>query len=212
MGRRGRSTSGARSGALRPARPSVDYRFQIEPGEPWAPLERFLPDPAALLDHWLSLPKLTCCSMRGGFFIHADGSLWNERAVDEIKMSVTWLQALGRILRGDDSAWVWAWEESNMTLARRGGVVEMRDVLDDGRVVCPPVAFPLTAFAEALLVPARKFERLAAAVRALLAARREAARDGLPTNLTERFETVEHNLPLCWGDGVREVEAALGQA
>ena len=77
----------------------MDYRFQIEREEDWVPIDRFLADPAALLDHWLSLERLTCCSMQGGFFIHADGALWNGNAVDEVKMSVTWLQGLRAILR-----------------------------------------------------------------------------------------------------------------
>ncbi len=190
--------------------PVVDYRFMLEPeAETWVSIDSLLDASEELFDHWLSLPELSCCTMPGGFFIYANGVLWNQDAVDEIRMSVTWLGAIHQLLMGRDSAQVWAWEESHMTLERKGETVEMEDIHHSDLVVCARVAFNLLAFTEAMLVPARKFTRLADAIRGHIAARRAAEGEQISADLADRFETIEQNLPSDWGAWVEKIEGLL---
>lgn len=138
-------------------------------------------EPAAQLSAWLAAEHLSCCTLQGGFLILADGAPWNRDAIDEISMSTTWLGAVERLLAGAASQGVWAWEESNMTLVRRGEDVEMYDVHHAGSVVCPLVRFPLRDFALALAEAAEQAGTFLGAVLALDMP--EAAREVLQANL-----------------------------
>ncbi len=135
----------------------VTARYVILTGEEtWTPLVDLEPD--AVLAHWTAHGTPTCCRLLGGFEITIDGVHWNENAIDEIAMSTTWLPALNKLLAGGMSAFPWAWEETYMTLGRRGDSVVMFDVHHSNHVICQRVEIPLAELAEALLFAAKPVE------------------------------------------------------
>lgn len=114
----------------------------------------FLGSPARLLDYYLQLDDLSCCSVLGGFIIFADGKIAIGET-DEVSMSQTWLPAIIRLQRGERTVSVWPWEESSMTLTRKGELVEMEDVHHSGTVVRAKVRFHFEAFVRAMLDASR---------------------------------------------------------
>lgn len=113
-----------------------------------------LGNPSTLLDYYLRLDDLSCCSVLGGFVISADDKIAMGET-DEISMSQTWLPAIIRLQRGEESVSVWPWEESSMTLTRKGPLIEMEDVHHSGTVVCAKVRFPFHDFVRAMLDASR---------------------------------------------------------
>jgi hypothetical protein len=167
---------------------TIDYRIVLE--------DRAIPvtalAPADLRAAWSG--PVTCCTLQGSFFLHVDGEAWNADAVDEIAMSQTWLSATIAVLRGSPSQAVWAWEESGMTMVRHGDLVELYDVHNSGRIVCPPVVFDLRAFARALADAA---EPTAALFDAVLAD--DGFHDVLPV--------LEQNLRYAWREDAATIRA-----
>jgi hypothetical protein len=113
-------------------------------------------------------------------------------------MSPTWLGATLRLLEGHHTASVWAWEESGMTLIRRGEWVEMFDVHHSGHIVCPRVSFPLRDFALALADAAEAAHTLFEAV---MAASPE----------DEKGETIRNNLGQDWLGQIAALREAAGR-
>lgn len=159
----------------------------------WTPVDQL--DPAAQLARWTATSGLSCCALQGGFLISADGQPWNPNAIDELSMAPSWLQATEALLAGATTQSVWAWEESDMTLIRRGEDVEMYDVHHSGSVVCPLVRFPLRDFARALADAAEAGGRFLSAALAL----------DMPP---ETREVLEHNLRSDWADAARRLREA----
>ena len=87
----------------------------------WVPAREL--DPAEVRAGWLASKRLSCCTLLGGFLISGDGEPWNDNAIDEISMAPSWLSGTLSLLQGATTAGVWAWEESSMTLIRRGEAV-----------------------------------------------------------------------------------------
>ncbi len=137
---------------IRTASPSAIYQISMH-DEPFAVAE-LLGSPTRVLDYYLQLDDLSCCSVLGGFLISADGRIAMGET-DEVTMSQTWLPAIVRLQRGESSASVWPWEESSMTLTRKGVLVEMEDVHHSGTVVCAKVRFHFNEFVRAMLDASR---------------------------------------------------------
>lgn len=155
-------------------------------------------DPGAWLDALARRDHVTCCSLQGGFAIEADGALWNGEAIDELRMSATWLGAIARLQRGALVESVWAWEESQMTLVREGELVELSDVHHSGHVVCPRVVFALDAFARTMIEAADAWLVFRAEVLARL--------DGHP-----HADVIRENVGEDWSAAVEAVRARIGQ-
>jgi hypothetical protein len=155
-------------------------------------------DPHAWLAQLAGSERVTCCTLQGGFAIDVDGTPWNDEAIDEIRMSATWLGAIARLQQGSLVEHVWAWEESQMTLVREGSVVELSDVHHSGHVVCPRVVLPLDALASALVEAARPWLVFRAAVLSSL--------DG-----HAHADVIRENLGDDWAASVDAVHAAIGR-
>jgi hypothetical protein len=114
--------------------------------------------------------RLTCCSMQGGFEISIDGQVWYEE-IDELRMSANWLSALRDVMArpelAEQRADAWVWEQSRLTLVRRGRRLSMWD--DD---LVEEVDVPIDRFAQAFQESGRQFA-------ALVGGLRERARDAL---------------------------------
>ncbi len=136
------------------SRIDVQLNILIDPfdsAERWLPVARV--DPADAVALWRRHDRYTCCTFSLGFVVSLDGVPWNGEALDELQMAGTWLDALGKLFQGYQRTNVWAWEESNLLLSRRGESVDALDVHHAGQVVCPLVTLPLRplcrAFADA---------------------------------------------------------------
>lgn len=176
-------------------RPTIEYRILVGEDD-WFPIAHLAP--ADLVALWSGSDHLTCCGMQGGFAIRTDDRPWNEDSLDEIRMSTTWLDATLALVRGQTVAQVWAWEESAMTLIRRGEVLELFDVHPSGHVVCPRIVVPLRSFAEALAHAASDVARLFDGVTSLAAT--------LPD---ERRDVIRENIDYPWAERVEAIRDAL---
>ena len=131
---------------------TVQATYVVLTGEDdWTPLADVPAD--VLLELWG--PEPTCCTLQGGFLFTIDGRPWNEDAIDEVRMSTTWIAATLALLGGRLSQSVWAWEESGMTLLRRDDELWAFDVHHSGQLICPLVKVDLAAFARAVAGAAR---------------------------------------------------------
>jgi ankyrin repeat protein len=196
--------------------PRVEYRLRpplhgdedLEP-DGWPLARELAADVAGLVRAYLAVDGLSCCTLQGGFLIYADGALWNRSAIDEVTMSSSWLPAVEQLLRGEATAGVWAWEESSMTLARRGDDVELGDVHHSGSVVCPLVRFDLRAFAAGLAEAAAPVARLVEAMQVELDVLEAAA---AAEEQRERIDVLRHNFLADWsGSAARVAALARGE-
>lgn len=188
------------------ASPSAIYRLVMN-DEPVAVTE-LLGSAKKVLDYYLELENLSCCSVLGGFVISADGEIAMGET-DEVSMSETWLPAIIRLQHGESSAWVWPWEESNLTLTREGGWVEMEDVHPSGTVVCPRVRFRLDAFARAMLDASRP---MASFVDVLHTAIEEYLSDSSryrDEESIDRLRFLRQSFSPEWASWITEIEARL---
>lgn len=174
-------------------RPSIDFRVLIGE-EDFFPLSHV--SPSDLLAHYTSLSQVTCCQILGGFAVRVDDQPWNEDDLDEIRMATTWVDAVLAVLRGAQIARVWAWEESAMTLVRRGDALELSDVHGSGLVVSRRIVVPLSDFARALAAVAREVG---------------AFFDGLLAITPEGplREALIENIAYPWAERAAAIEAAL---
>ncbi len=180
--------------------PTVSARFVVHTGgETWTPIAEVEVD--WLVEHWSGDRLPTCCTLLGGFQIIVDGEIWNEDAVDEIAMAGTWLTALEHLARGGRSATVWAWEESYMTLGRRGERLIAFDVHHGNSVVCPLVEPPFEPLLAAML-------RAATAANARFAAIMAHARADCSSELAE---ALARYLEPGWGEQIATIEPLLEQ-
>jgi hypothetical protein len=178
--------------AMPPTRQATpDATFVIRTDEDtWVPVASL--DPDEWLDALAAEDRVTCCNLAGGFAIQADGVLWNEGAIDEIRMASTWLSGVERLLEGHRMVQVWAWEESQMTLVRTGDLVEMYDVHHSGHIVCPRVVFSLAELARALARAAEPWLTFRAAALERVADHRhaEVIRENLSDDWPERVQAI----------------------
>ncbi len=180
------------------ATPTVEYRIIVDEDAqmPFGELT-----PRELLDFWIDQQSVTCCDILGGFVFQSDGEDWNAEAIDEVRMSRTWLQGVMRLFEGHSTSGVWAWEESRMTLVRRGELVEMFDVHYGGHIVCPMVVFPLRDLARALADEADLVGMMMDDVLELA--------ETIAT--PEQLEVLENNLKFEWRKVADELRAAAGR-
>ncbi|MBS2030199.1 MAG: hypothetical protein JST54_20010 [Deltaproteobacteria bacterium] len=174
----------------RARRARARFQFQLPAGwsraEPTPPADpRFVPivalagRAAELVDHYLRLPRLTCCSFRAGYRVFVDDRWWLE-GVDEPWMSMNWVRACSELLVDATAREVktFVWEESRLQLRREDDWLRLVD--DAAPTVYPPVWVPLRPFARDLWLGARAFERLANEIAAEVA-----RRGGTPEKLAE---------------------------
>jgi len=153
--------------------PTAVYQFEID-GQP-VRADKLAGHADALLSYYLDIQCLGCCQVRGGYVIKADGTVVMG-VTDHVSMSATWLPAIMRLGRGEKSAYVWAHEESNMTLTRDRDYVTLVDVHSSGYVVCPMMRFRLTEFVQAMLRASRPLIPLFTGFQVLRESRLAAAR------------------------------------
>lgn len=171
-------------------------------------IARLLDSPATVLDYYLQLDDLSCCSVLGGFIIFADGKV-AMGLTDEVQMSNTWLPAIIRLQRGESRVSVWPWEESSMTLTRKGELVEMKDVHHSGNVVCARVRFRFREFVWAMLDSSRP---MAAFVEAFQAAIDDYLSDSTRCKDAEsidRLKFLRETFTPEWASWIAESEALL---
>ena len=98
----------------------------------------------AIVDAFVALERVTCCSFQLGFYIDIDGTPWSdESTTDEPSMTWTWLPALVALLSGEGATHATPWEESALTLVSDGELVVMEDVHGSGQISMRRVAVPL---------------------------------------------------------------------
>ncbi len=142
--------------------------FKVAWGEAWVPIEQCIDDLDGLLDANLA----DCCAFQGGFFIDIDGQPWStDGTVDTFGMTATWFAALRLLQEGSARQQVWAWEESRLTLTRRGDQLEMEDVHHSGMVAMSQVVVPFGPFSAAVLRAGKQFAVLVAGLQAHIAQR-----------------------------------------
>jgi hypothetical protein len=143
--------------------PTCTVQFRIECEGVWTPVRELLPRLDPLLHSYLRQPHLSCCTLQAGFFIEAGGVAWNgPDTVDEYRMAASWFPALVTLLAGSQAeAFVWAWEESNAWLRRRGDLLELEDIHLSGQVLCPRVMVDLEELARQMLAQGRSWIELA---------------------------------------------------
>ncbi|KER09085.1 MAG: hypothetical protein HY22_13770 [[Candidatus Thermochlorobacteriaceae] bacterium GBChlB] len=62
----------------------ITFKVYLEAQERWTPATELLGRAESVVDSYLRLNHLTCCSFQGGFFIDIDGKPWSdESTVDE---------------------------------------------------------------------------------------------------------------------------------
>jgi hypothetical protein len=165
--------------------PTLDYQIRVH-GELVSVRSLAAPE---LLSCWLAREHISCCTLRGGFHISADGKHWNQQPVDEIRMSTTWVGAIECLMAGGNVADIWAWEQSHMMAIRHGELVEL---FDDGTwgYACPRVFFPLGELA-------RQFADVMELAGALFDAVLRDARLHTP-RFDHHRAVLEDNLPRNW--------------
>lgn len=182
----------------------VEVRFVVltdpyDEAEHWTPISRVSPEDAVAL--WGRAARFTCCTFSAGFEVLVDGASWNKDGQDELQMAETWLDALMRLLQGYTRAGVWAWEESDMTLSRRGDIVDALDVHHAGSIVTPHTTFPLPDLVHAFADAAEEAETWLQAVHT---AALTAGRDDLATGLAGQ----RHR---SWADVARDLRRGISR-
>lgn len=111
--------------------------------------------PQRLYQAYLAQPKLSCCSFQGGYGLLVAGQPWNaeierektEYCLDELWMTLSWLEGLKRILAGENQVRIPYWEESQAQLKRHSATqIEIIDRHASGQVLYPPFQADLMAF------------------------------------------------------------------
>lgn len=187
-------------------RVSARYEFCVDDRS--IPALDLVGNPAFLLDYYLHIDDLSCCSVLGGFVIDADGQV-AMGVTDEVSMSQSWLPAIIRLQRGERSVDVRPWEESHLTLTRNGDLVQMEDVLDSGTVVCAKVQFLLEDFVRAMLDASRPMASLVSGLHSEIE-RRLANSSSLPDHETiEKLQFLRDEISPDWSVWIKESESLL---
>ncbi len=137
----------------RKKKPGVTYQICID--DRWIPIDRCLENPERVWKSWLYDDDDV---IGEGFFITADGAPWNDPgSVDTLLTAFSWIESLDELLASQtgEPVYVWAWEESNMYMWRKGPLLYMED-----KLFLPKVCFDIQAFLEVFLPEAEKFYTL----------------------------------------------------
>lgn len=172
--------------------PKLEYWLYVDE-DLWTSMHEL--KPGDLLEHWIEQGQLKYGAVSGSFVFFYDGKPWNDECLDEVYMSRTWLQGVEQLLQGRSLAQVWPWEESQMTLIRRGDRVEMFDVHHSGHMVNALVSFDLRELA---LVLAETSEALADFFDEILVL----ARDRVTP---EQLTTLKNGIQLSWREGAAKL-------
>jgi len=193
--------------AFRPTKsPSARYELRVN-DEP-LPVTDLVGQAGTLLDYYLQLDSLSCCSVLGGFVICADGEVAMGET-DEVSMSQTWLPAILRLQRGEDCVSVWAWEESNMTLTRDREFLEMEDVHHSGTIVCARVRFPFCDFVRAILNASRPMASFVAELHSAIDRYRSDPSFSQEAETLERLQFLREEFSADWPNWIAESESLL---
>ena len=143
--------------SFRKKKPGVTFQIYFQ--DRWTPIDRFLEDPEPIWTAWLSDDEDNYDGESEGFFVTADGAAWNgSETVDTCLTAFSWIEALSELLVGQspkEPVQVWAWEESNMRIWRKGSLLYMED-----KPYLPRVCFDIQAFLEVFLPEAEKYYAL----------------------------------------------------
>ena len=139
----------------------VGVTFRLKMGAQWVPIDQYLHQADILLAHYCDDRYFDDDPGMGGYFIAVDGVPWNgPGTVESFANADTWLDALAELLSGAPSAWVWAWEESDLTVRQDGNAVILEDVHHSGTVVCPQIQVDFGQFIREMLRESKKFAAL----------------------------------------------------
>ena len=200
-------TDSARSFAsMQSKRPSAHYEFRVN-DEPVLVAD-LVGNPSRLLDYYLRLDDLSCCSVLGGYIIYADGQVAMGET-DEVSMSQTWLPAIIRLQCGEDRVSVWPWEESSMTLTRKGNLVQLEDVNSSGTVVCAKVQFAFDDFVRAMIDASRPMAAFVSEFHSAIAHYQSSPPFSEDAEATERLQFLNEEFSSEWSDWVTESENLL---
>jgi hypothetical protein len=128
-----------------------------EPDFCWLPVSKAAQYNDLLIDDWLSRERLTCCDFQGGFLIDADRTRWNSTSVDEYWMTMSWLNALTRLIQGESPVSAYPYEEGEMILERSGDRLTLYEKEYQRHGVCPPITLPFAAFTQHMAGQSRAF-------------------------------------------------------
>ena len=107
---------------------SVEFTIQIRVpiDDRWVPIDEFS-NHQLLLNHYFSCHCTEISS--GGPWFQVNGRDWhNEGFLDTFLNASTWFTGgLDRLVDGDARVFVWAWEETNLYLERRGDTLILKD-------------------------------------------------------------------------------------
>jgi len=172
----------------------VDFKIIVgHEDDDWISVDDLLGLSEDLVDYYLSVDDLHCCGFQGGFFIDIDGKPWSdEGTVDEFWMTTTWIRALQEVLDGKEIAKAHPWEESNLTLYRKGDELELEDVHFSGRTAMPKIRVPLSEFAGQIFRENKKFSKLVAEIENEIEMRRT---HGVSEEIEVKLKEIERNLP-----------------
>jgi hypothetical protein len=114
----------------------------------WLPVSKAALYNDQLIDDWLARERLTCCDFQGGFLIDVNKTRWNDTAVDEYWMTMSWLSAITRLMQGESRAMAYPWEESHLILERSGDQLTLYEERYEKMGVCAPMNLPFSAFTQ----------------------------------------------------------------
>jgi hypothetical protein len=123
----------------------------------WGTLVEQSATASLLLDHYLDAAINPEEVFAAAVWVHADGTPWNSPEYSELFDHVAWwLEAVKRLLEGETSAFIWAWEDSSMHATRVGERIILEERTHHVRAQLPPVCFELESFAWELLNATRE--------------------------------------------------------
>jgi hypothetical protein len=110
-----------------------------------------------LLDHYVNPAINPEEVFAAAVWVHADGTPWNSPEDSELFNHVAcWLEAVKKLLDGETSAFILAWEESGMHATRQGKRIMLEERTHHVHAQLPPVCFELETFAWELLNATRE--------------------------------------------------------
>ena len=192
--------------SMQTKQPSARYEFCVS-DEP-VPVRDLVGHPKRLLDYYLQLDDLSCCSVLGGFIIYADEQVAMDET-DEVAMSQTWLPAIIRLQRGENRVSVWPWEESSMTLTRQGNLMQMEDVHSSGTVVCAKVQFQLDDFVRAMLDASRPMATFVSEFHSAIGEYQSIPKFAEDPEVTDRLQFLSEEFSSEWSEWITVSETLL---
>jgi len=145
---------------------SVSLSYRIWRNDQWVDPADFLRDLDSYL-RWI-FDDCPCEHAPGGLLIEADGKAWNSHETFDTAYNMAcWFTGAAELLQGRPEVFVWAWEECNCYLRKRGFLVELEE--RSHWVSYPTVRFPLRDFMRQLVAPGRLLLRLQRATAARIA-------------------------------------------